>query len=419
MPSPALPAVTVLNGFLGAGKTTLLNHLLPQAEGQRWALIVNDVGAINLDARLITQKSAELERPKGSSAPEMYELANGCVCCAIKTDLAETLCRLAAKGRYTHIILETTGVAEPRGIAQLFIQKNIFGRSVSDFACLKALVTIVDAADFLRRFHESPTEQATENLGTKKLVELLIEQVECADLIVLNKCDLVDEAQLRELEALIGGLNPRAELFRTEHGQVPRELLLDRQRFDSVETMRAARWVQDLNAAAPNIAPEASSSTDGAPNALQDYRGPLPSPATSQETRRRPEIERIEPDYTAKYGLRSFLFQARRPFVQARLNALLASGLDGIVRAKGFFWLKERPDEMGFLSMAGGIVREEWLNYWWAAMIENGKASMDERPPMIRALWQAPHGDRRQELVFIGVGYNEPALRRALESCLE
>ncbi|MFA5265849.1 MAG: GTP-binding protein, partial [Opitutaceae bacterium] len=134
MPSPALPAVTVLCGFLGAGKTTFLNHLLPQADGQRWALIVNDLGAINIDARLVAQKSAALKRPEGAAAPELVELANGCVCCAIKDDLAETLCRLAAEGRYDRIIVETTGVAEPRGIAQLFLQKNLFGSSVSDFA---------------------------------------------------------------------------------------------------------------------------------------------------------------------------------------------------------------------------------------------------------------------------------------------
>ncbi|MFA5264608.1 MAG: GTP-binding protein, partial [Opitutaceae bacterium] len=367
----------------------------------------------------IAQKSAALERPQGSAAPELVELSNGCVCCAIKDDLAETLCRLAAEGRYDHIIVETTGVAEPRGIAQLFLQKNLFGRSVSDFARLQALVTIVDAADFLKRRHESPAEQNAATSGQRKLMELLIEQVECADLVVLNKCDLVDEPRLQELEGLIAGLNPRAELFRTELGQIPREWLLDRQRFDPNETLRAARWVRDLNAAAPSVESPPRSSGDIYPDALREYRSASPLSADPQRQRSRPALRRIEPDATAKYGLRSFIFQARRPFIQARLEALLSRGLEGIVRAKGFFWLKERPDEMGFLSIAGTVVRQEWLNYWWAAMIENGKARMDERPPMIRALWQSPHGDRRQELVFIGIACDEAALRRALESCLE
>ncbi len=418
MPSPSLTAVTVLSGFLGAGKTTLLNHLLPQAEGQRWALIVNDVGAINLDARLIAQKSAALERPQGSTAPELVELANGCVCCAIKDDLAETLCRLAAQGRYEHILVETTGVAEPRGIAQLFLQKNFFGRSVSDFARLQVLVTVVDAADFLRQSHKCASEQNATNSGTKRLIELLIEQIECADLIILNKCDLIDESQLLELEGLISGLNPRAELFRTEQGQAPRELVMDRQRFEAAETMRAARWVGELNAIAPNAQTEPFSADRQAGVHVED-QSTLPSMAAQSAQRRVPTALRIEPDYTAKYGLRSFAFQARRPFSQTRLDALLAQGLSGIVRAKGFYWLKVRPDEMGFLSIAGGVVKKEWLNYWWAAMIENGKARLDERPLMIRALWQEPHGDRRQELVFIGIGYDEAALRRALEACLE
>ena len=132
----------------------------------------------------------------------------------------------------------------------------------------------------------------------------------------------------------------------------------------------------------------------------------------------RPVATRATPDYTTRYGLRSFVFQARRPFVQERWHALLARGLPGIVRAKGFYWLRERPDEMAFLSLAGGVLRHEWPNYWWATLVEQGRARLDARPPLIRALWQEPHGDRRQELVFIGVDFEEPALRRALESCL-
>lgn len=387
------PTVTVLCGFLGAGKTTLLNHLLAQTEGERWALVVNDVGSINLDARLVGQQAA-LSLARGKDAPELVAIGNGCVCCALKDDLAETLCRLAADAAYDRILVETTGVAEPRGLAQLFIKKNPFGRSVSDFAQLETLVTVVDAADFLRRAHEDKRTQNEEpSPGPRKLFELLVEQIECADLIVLNKCDLVSPEQLREASALLEGLNPRAEILEVEKGQAPRESLLGRQKFDPVETLKAARWIGELNALAPRPQPEPSA-------------------------RRKPTATNALPDYTAKYGLRSFVFQARKPFLAAKLRALFARELPGIVRAKGFLWLKERPDEMAFLSLAGGVVREEWLSYWWAALIENGKADLEERPPLVRALWQEPFGDRRQELVFIGAGYDEKALRKALEECL-
>lgn len=386
------PTVTVLCGFLGAGKTTLLNHLLKQTEGERWALVVNDVGSINIDARLLGQKSAALAIEQGEDAPELVELGNGCVCCALKDDLAETLCRLGSDGAYDRILVETTGVAEPRGIAQLFVQKNSFGRSVGDFARLEALVTVVDAADFLRRVGDDKRTQNDEaGPGPKKIFELLVEQTECADLVVLNKCDLVSTVQVEELAGLVRGLNPRAELLQVENGQAARESVLGRQRFDPAETLGAARWIQELNALAPK---------------------------TGEPSRRKPAVTNATPDYTAKYGLRSFVFQARRPFLAAKFRALLAKGLPGVLRAKGFLWIRERPDEMAFLSLAGGIAREEWLSYWWAALIENGKVALDERPPLLRALWQEPHGDRRQELVFIGIGYDEAALRRELEDCM-
>lgn len=389
-----VPVVTVLCGFLGAGKTTLLNHLLRQTEGERWALVVNDVGSINLDARLVEQKSAALALDQGETAPDLVELGNGCVCCALKDDLAETLCRLASEGSYERILIETTGVAEPRGIAQLFTQKNPFGRSVGDFARLEALVTVVDASDFLRRAHEDGTAQEADPApGPKKLFELLVEQVECADLLVLNKCDLISASQLEELNGLVAGLNPRAERLEAEQGQASREALFGRQRFDPQETLKAARWIAELNALAPK-------------------KEEVP------QGQRRPSVTNATPDYTAKYGLRCFAFQARRPFEASRLRALLGKGLPGIVRAKGFLWLENRPDEMAFLSLAGGIVREEWLSYWWAALIENGKAELEERPPLVKSLWREPFGDRRQELVFIGTGFDEAALRRSLENCL-
>jgi G3E family GTPase len=384
-------SVTVLCGFLGAGKTTVLRHLLTQTEGEAWALVVNDVGSINIDARLMSQAVLENSASESGSGAEVVELGNGCVCCSNKDDLAETLCRLGAEGRFSRILIETSGVAEPRGIAQLFIQRNAFGRCVSDFARLEAMATLVDAADFEKRWNGGAAKQ-DQSGKTKDLSELLAEQVEIADLLIINKCDLADEETLKRIEDSLRGLNPHAEVLRTEQGQIPRESLLGRQRFDGAVTLGSARWLKELNSLAKT-----------------------PTPKGRERVR---SAVRAGPDYTTKYGLRSFTFQARSPFEIEKLRACLSSQLKGIVRAKGFLWIRERPDEMAFLSVAGGALRIDWPGYWWAAMIENGKVRAEERPPIIRALWQEPGGDRRQELVFIGVNYDEGEIRRSLESCL-
>ena len=432
------PPVTVLCGFLGAGKTTLLNHLLRQAEGRRWAAVVNDVAAINIDAALVRDAGAGDEM---ATARDVVELGNGCVCCSAKDELAETIAELAAGGRasgegaggggvvdgqgrgdgggnraggrgggYDHILVETTGVAEPRGIANLFTRKNPFGRTLGDFATLSALVSVIDARMFLRewraargRVGEGAGASGRERVtGTRRPVfELMLEQIECADVLVVNKCDLVSEAELLELEAIIGGLNTRAELVRAEHGQVASELLLGRVRFDATETVKAARWVRVLNAAAPGgggMAPGAAGLRGG----MHVASGAGAKRAAHEEN----------------YGIVSFVYARRRPFAKERLEAFMRTQAPGLLRAKGFFWTREQPDEMGFLSLAGGAVRYETLNYWWAALIENGKATREERPEMIRALWVEPHGDRRQELVFIGVDSDEATLSAGLDACL-
>jgi G3E family GTPase len=375
------PPVTVFCGFLGAGKTTLLNHLLRQAEGRRWAAVVNDVAAINIDAAVV-RDAAET-----TTTSDVVELGNGCVCCSSKDELAETLAELAASGRYEHILVETTGVAEPRGIANLFTRKNPFGRTLSDFATLSALVSVIDAAMFFSEWKASRAKTgAREEVRSAKrpVFELMLEQVECADVMVVNKCDLVTEPELVELEGILRGLNTRAEAVRTERGQVAAELLLDRIRFDATETLKAARWVRVLNGISPGV-----------------FSSARPSPV-----------------HEDKYGITHFVYQARRPFARGRFQQLMATGAPGLLRAKGFFWTQEQPDEMAFLSIAGGTVRYDTLNYWWAALIENGKAGMAERPDMVRALWIEPHGDRRQELVFIGVNLDEAALRAELDACL-
>lgn len=367
--------MTVFSGFLGAGKTTLLRHLLPQAEGRRWAAIVNDLASINVDAQLVRQGAG--------AAARVVELGNGCICCTVRDELAETVAELAATGGYDHILIETTGVAEPRAIASLFTRKNAFGRSLEDWAQLQALVTVIDVPAFGT---EARVRKAVTKDGPKPVFELMVEQVECADVVLLNKCDLASDAEQADVQAQVRALNPRAEILRIEHGQVAREFLLDRVRFDPATTPVAARWIKAMQDPAP--------------------RGVVPAGRGAQ--------------HAGRYGIGSFVFEARRPFCREKFLAWLESGLPvGLLRAKGFFWWAERPADMGFLSVAGGAVRTEFIGTWAVALRERGLIGPEEIPAAARQRWVEPEGDRRQELVFIGIGLDQAACRRALASCLE
>ncbi len=389
MTREALPPVTVLSGFLGAGKTTLLRHLLGQAEGRKWAAIVNDVAAINVDAQVVA----------GAGAARVVELGNGCVCCSVRDSLAETIAELAAQRTYDHILVETTGVAEPRGVADLFTRKNVFWRSLGDFAQLSALVTVVDARSFLdaqrgsrrsedlRKGEHGEGSEGESGVGKKPVFELMVEQAECADVLVLNKCDLAEETELAEVERILRGLNARAELLRAEQGQVASEWLLGRVRFDGAATVGAARWVR-----------------------LMRGEGRDTSPVKTERRTARHESD---------YGITSFVWEARRALDGAKFEAWLESGLpDGLLRAKGFFWAAERPADIGFLSVAGGRARREWVGTWAAALRESGVITEAQITAEARAKWAEPHGDRRQELVFIGTELDETKLRAKLEACL-
>ena len=424
-----LPPVTVLCGFLGAGKTTLLRHLLGQAEGRRWAAVVNDVAAINVDGQVV---QGAVARATGSGeATRVVQLSNGCVCCSVKDELAETVAELCANGRYAHVIVETTGVADPRGVAEWFVRKNRCGRSLSDFARLRALVTVIDARGFLaerarsgaegetERRREGETERAEKRTrneneereraggvvagrktkekeereragGVKPVFELMVDQAECADVLVLNKCDVVSEEELVRLEAILRGLNPRAEILRTEQGQIASETLLDRVRFDEKATLGAARWIRVLKDPARAAGWGASVVKTAAAARHED-----------------------------EYGIRSFVFEARRALVREKFLAWLAEELPaGLLRAKGFYWFSEQAADIGFLSVAGGAVRTEFVGTWAAALVEAGVITAAAVPVSAREKWVEPQGDRRVELVFIGIGLDEAAMRVGLARCL-
>ncbi|MEI8088589.1 MAG: GTP-binding protein [Opitutaceae bacterium] len=385
-----LPSVTVLSGFLGAGKTTLLRHLLGQAAGRKWAAVVNDVAAVNVDAQLVA----------GAGAARVVELGNGCVCCTVRDSLAETMAELAAQKTYDHILVETTGVAEPRAVADLFTRKNTFWRSLGDFARLSSLVTVIDARSFWAEQRASRTRAAgnESTRGPKPIFELMVDQAECADVLVLNKCDLLDEAELAEVETILRTLNPRAEVVRAEHGQVASEFLLERVRFDTDKTVGAAQWLRVMRGEtgkSGDVATGLGLAQSGRANALQ-----------------------LKARHEQSYGITSFVYQARRAFSRDKFVALLDGGLPaGLWRAKGFFWLAEQPSDIGFLSVAGGGVRREWVGTWAAALRESGIITEAEIPAAARAKWSQPHGDRRQELVFIGTGLDVGAWRAKLDAC--
>lgn len=424
------PSVTVLCGFLGAGKTTLLNHVLKQAEGRRWAAVVNDVAAINIDAAVV--------RAAGETAAtrDVVELGNGCVCCSSKDELAETIAELGASGRYEHIIVETSGVAEPRAIATLFTRKNPFGRTLSDFAELSTLATVIDAGMFWREwlaYEKSPVKRERVAGTQRPVFELMLEQAECADVLIINKCDLFSDAkaeigqagaaELEQLETVLRGLNPRAEILRTEQSQIASEWLLGRVRFDPAATLGSAQWLRSLNALAPVARVEKTSAEAASVPSTTVASGSAATTGSLVGGRTRlvekPSANSAHPSHEKRYGITSVIYQARRPFVFKKLQHALESELPGLLRAKGFYWTTEQPDEMGFLSVAGGALRFDLLNPWWAAMIENGRARLDDRPEMVRTLWQEPHGDRRQELVFIGVGLTSENVRAILDECLD
>ena len=406
--------VTVFCGFLGAGKTTLLRHLLGQAstaggEGKvaRWAAVVNDVAAVNIDGAVVSTENATREALGAGGAEAVVELGNGCVCCSGADDLGEAVAQLALSGRYEHIWVETSGVADPRGVATLFTRKNPFGKTLSDHAQLAALVTVIDVVAFANEAAKTgaadgarkPARRAAGS-GERPVFELMLEQIECADVVVLNQCDraTAEGGELARAEALATGLNARAEVLRTERGQVAAEFFTGRLRFDPAATLSGARWIRELNRVAT-----------------------VPVPAGGLVARTRTTGGAglaVAPYHEREYGITSFVYRARAPFDAERLNALFAGGLPGVLRAKGFFWTTRSPDEMGFVSLAGGVVRWETLSVWWAAQIAAGRARLEDRPPSVLSQWMEPHGDRRQEIVLIGAKVDETALTAALDACL-
>jgi G3E family GTPase len=367
--------VTVLSGFLGAGKTTLLNHVLNNRQGRRVAVIVNDMSEVNIDADLI-RDGVDLSRQD----EKLVEMTNGCICCTLRDDLLTEVRRLAAEGRFDYLMIESTGIAEPLPIAATFDFRDADGASLSDVARLDTMVTVVDAVNLLADFssHDFLSDRGeTAGQGdSRSLVTLLTDQIEFADVVVLNK---VADAGPRRADAarrIILALNPDARLIEVDHSAVDPVQIFDTGLFDFERAQEHPLWAKELYGFA----------------------------------RHTPE--------TDEYGITSFVYRARAPFHPKRVHEVLNGPLPGVIRAKGHFWIASRPDWVAEFSLAGPMSSIAPLGPWWAAVPRERWPTHPDALAEIHGKWQEPWGDRRQELVFIGIGLDPAALTERLDAAL-
>lgn len=368
--------VTVLSGFLGAGKTTVLNQVLNNREGRRVAVIVNDMSDVNIDAGLVERGGAELSRTEET----LVEMSNGCICCTLRDDLLVEVSRLAKDGRFDYLLIESTGISEPIPVAQTFTFEDEDGVSLGDVARLDTMVTVVDTATFLRDYAMAEAiADRGESLGEddeRTVTDLLIDQVEFADVIVLNKLDLVTDAQAREVEAVIRALNPGARIQTSTRGKVELESVLDTGLFDYEKAANSAAWIREL--AGEHI----------------------------------PETE--------EYGISSFTYRAVRPFDASKLWAFFHENENWtrVLRSKGFFWVEADHRVAYEWGQAGGVSNVSPMGMWWAAVPKERWMHPDGERPDQQPDWDPRYGDRAQQMVFIGQDMDEEGLRSKLDACL-
>jgi G3E family GTPase len=359
---PRLP-VTVLSGFLGAGKTTVLNHILSNRDGLKVAVIVNDMSEVNIDVQLVERGDARLDRGQ----EKLVEMSNGCICCTLREDLLEQVAALAGENKYDYLIVESTGIGEPMPVAATFAHVDEDGRSLSQVARLDTMVTVVDAANFLRHLQSPDDLQehgiAVDESDDRTIVDLLIDQIEFANIILVNKMDLVAESQREVIAAIIRKLNPDARIINTDHGRVAACEILNTKIFDFEKAAQSAGWAKEL---AGEHTPE-----------------------------------------TEEYGISSFTYTRDRPFHPKRFADTLRSEWPGVIRSKGFFWLASRPRLAGSWSQAGGACRTEPAGYW-AGQNEDGSLISSELAPI----------SGKQEFVFIGIDMKREEIVSLLDACL-
>lgn len=367
--------VTVLSGFLGAGKTTVLSHILNNRQGKKVAVIVNDMSEINIDAAVI-KNDISLKR----SDEKLVEMSNGCICCTLREDLLIEVNKLAKDGHFDYLVIESTGISEPLPVAETFTFADEDGVSLSDIATLDTMVTVVDAVNFLKDYDEAKyLQDAGESLGDedeRSVTDLLVDQVEFADVILISKTDLVKPDDIERLSAILKVLNTHAKLMPISNGQVNVNAVLNTGLFNFERAEQAPGW-------------------------LKEMRG-----------EHVPETE--------EYGISSFSYIARRPFNPEKFYHFLHSTdkFGKLIRSKGYFWLASRPQFCGQWSQAGGIARYGFAGMFWKAIPKNDWPTDEESLAAIQKQWCEPFGDMRQELVFIGQKFDKEAMSHALDKCL-
>jgi len=367
--------VTVLSGFLGAGKTTVLSHILNNRQGKKVAVIVNDMSEINIDSAIV-KNEVSLNR----SEEKLVEMSNGCICCTLREDLLEEVTKLSQEGRFDYLVIESTGISEPLPVAETFTFEDENGVSLSDVASLDTMVTVVDAVNFIRDYDEAKYLQDTgESLGDedeRSVADLLVEQVEFADVILISKTDLVSATEIARLTAILKTLNTEAKIVPIAEGQINVDEVLNTGLFNFERAQQAPGW-------------------------LKEMRG-----------EHVPETE--------EYGIGSFTYQARRPFNPQKFHDFLHSTdkYGKLIRSKGYFWLASRPEFAGQWSQAGGIARYGFAGMFWKAIPKHNWPEDEEYLASIEKQWVEPFGDMRQELVFIGQGLNQSLMTESLNECL-
>ena len=370
--------VTVLSGFLGAGKTTLLNHILNNKQGLKAAVIVNDMSEVNIDAELVKSEN-NLSR----TDEKLVEMSNGCICCTLREDLIIEVEKLASENRFDYLIIESTGISEPIPVAQTFSFESEDGTiDLSKFSYVDTMVTVVDSYNFLKDF-SSPEYLTDRDLSDidgddRTIVNLLTDQVEFANVILLNKVDLVSTSELKLLSEIIHKLNPEAKLIKTNHSKVDFDEVMNTNMFDFEKAEASAGWIKEL------------------------------------ENEHIPETE--------EYGIGSFVFRCKLPFHPDRFLSFVTENFPtNIIRSKGLFWIASRSSQALVWSSAGGSVKADPAGVWWDSMPFNERinySSFVNNQDEIESGWDADFGDRKTELVFIGKSLDVKSITNVLESCL-